>query len=356
MKTPSPKARRVREQMATSNRPTMRDVAAAAGVSTATVSNVLRGLRFVGPEKRQRVLDAIAAMRYSPNRVAASLRSRRSHMIGIVVPDITTSFFSAVVRRIEELAAGSNYQVLLAESQEDTGRERERVQALIARQTDGLIMVPCIDKSPALDDVRRSGIPTIVFDRVAAEMDFDSIAVDNIEAGHEGTRHLLSLGHRNIVMLASDMGLRNIAERVQGYREALHEAGFSGQERVVVSGDKADDGERAMRSVFAKPNRPTAVFTSTHILAMGALRAIWSAGLQIPQSISLLTFDESVWMTALRPFLSVIHQPVEEIAQEAWTTMIERLAGRISPPVHLDLRCSLITRESTGRCPPSGTD
>jgi LacI family transcriptional regulator len=349
--TPRP-ARPVREQMPASQRPTMRDVATAAGVSTATVSNVLHGLRFVGPEKRQRVLDAIASLRYSPNRVAASLRSRRSHMIGIVVPDITTSFFSAVVRRIEELAGGSNYQVLLAESQENLERERERIQALIARQTDGLFVVPCIDQSPALDDIRRSGIPTVIFDRVAADTDFDSIAVDNINASREGTRHLLALGHRNIVFLASDPGLRNIAERTEGYRLALQDAGHGAMERVVVSGDTANDGERAMRAVLAGPDRPSAVFTSTHILAMGALRAIWSAGLQIPQSISLLTFDESVWMTALRPFLSVIHQPVEQIAQQAWATMVERLAGRSSPTILRDLACSLIARESTGRCPP----
>ena len=212
MTAQSPKSRRVREQMAASNRPTMRDVAKAAGVSTATVSNVLHGLRFVGPEKQQRVRDAIANLSYSPNRVAASLRSRRSQLIGVVLPDMTTSFFSAMFRRIEELAADSNYQILLADSQEDTGRERERIQALIARQTDGLIVVPCIDKSPALDEIRQSGIPTVIFDRVAADTDFDSIAVDNIAAGREGTAHLLALGHRNIVFLASDPGLRNIAE------------------------------------------------------------------------------------------------------------------------------------------------
>jgi LacI family transcriptional regulator len=326
----------------------MRDVADAARVSTATVSNVLHGLRFVGPEKRQRVLDAIAHLNYSPNRVAASLRSRRSHIIGIVVPDITTSFFSAVVRRIEELAAGSNYQVFLAESQENTGRESARIEALIARQVDGLFVVPVIDHSPALDDIRRSAIPTVVFDRVAADIDFDSIAVDNVDAGQQGARHLLSLGHRNIVMLASDMSLRNIAERVRGFLAAFDEAGVAKLERVVVSGDTANDGERALREVLARPDRPSAVFTSTHILAIGALRAIWSAGLGIPQSISLLTFDESVWMTALRPFLSVIHQPVEEIAQAAWSTMSGRLAGNPSPLVHLDLPCSLIARESTG--------
>jgi LacI family transcriptional regulator len=349
MKARSLHLRRVREQMAAGTRPTMRDVAEAAGVSTATVSNVINGLRFVGPEKQRRVLDAIASLNYNRNRAAASLRSRRSNMIGVVLPDITTSFFSATFRRIEELAAVGNYQILLAESQEDVVRERERVQALIARQADGLIVVPCVDKSPALDDIRQSGIPTVVFDRVAADIDFDSIAVDNVAAGRVGAAHLLDLGHRDVVFLASDPGLRNIAERTEGFYSAMRDAGFGDRARVIVSGDKAIDSERAMRTVFAEAQRPSAVFTSTHILAMGALRAIWAAGLRIPQSISLLTFDESVWMTALRPFLSVIDQPVEEIAQAIWSTMTERLAGRNSPKVHLDLRYSLIARESTGR-------
>src|SRR5450631_2073967 len=256
MTPPSVKSRHVREQMSLGNRPTMRDVAEAAGVSTATVSNVLHGLRFVGPEKQQRVRDAIANLSYSPNRIAASLRSRRSQLIGVVLPDMTTSFFSAMFRRIEELAADSNYQILLAESQEDTGRERERIQALIARQTDGLIVVPCIDKSPALDEIRQSGIPTVIFDRVAADTDFDSIAVDNIAAGREGTAHLLALGHRNIVFLASDPGLRNIAERTEGYRSALREAGLGDRMRVVVSGDKAIDGERSVRAVLAETDPP----------------------------------------------------------------------------------------------------
>ena len=147
----------------------------------------------------------------------------------------------------------------------------------------------------------------------------------------------------------SDPGLRNIAERTEGYRQALREAGLAKLERVIVSGDKADDGERALAPLLSRPHRPSAVFASTHILAVGALRAVWSAGLQIPQSISLLTFDESVWMTALRPFLSVIHQPVEEIAQAVWSRMLARLAGDDSGKVHLSLPCSLVVRELTDR-------
>jgi LacI family transcriptional regulator len=254
-----------------------------------------------------------------------------------------------MVRRLEELAAGSNYQILLAESQENTERERERIQALIGRQADGLIVVPCVDRSPALDDIRRSGIPTVVFDRVAANIDFDSVEIDNVAAAYEGARHLLSLGHRDIAFVASDPALRNIAERTEGYQQALREAGLTAREWVIVSGDTADDGERALLPVLTGTRRPSAIFASTHILAMGALRAVWAASLQIPRSVSLLTFDESVWMTALRPFLSVIQQPVEEIAQGVWSRMLARLTGDASEKVHLIQRCTLVARESTDR-------
>jgi len=334
----------------------MRDVATAAGVSTATVSNVLRGKRFVGPEKHRRVLEAIAELNYRPNRAAMSLRSRRSFIIGIVVPDFHQGFFSAVVQRIEELAAGSDYQILLADSQGQTERERLRIEALIARQADGLILAPCVDESPSLDDVRHSGIPTVVFDRVAAGTDFDSVAVDNAGAAYAGAKRLLELGHRNILMLASDLGLRNIAERVEGYRAALNEAGLAELGRVVfVAGDDAEGGERAMRSVLSSPKRPTAVFTCTNVLAVEAIRAIWSAHLRIPQDISVLSFDDSIWMTALRPFVSVIRQPVDEIAEGVWSTMVDRLAGRPTKRVHREFSCVLVTRESTGRRPGPAT-
>jgi LacI family transcriptional regulator len=336
-----------RQQAFRNPRPTIRDVAEAAGVSTATVSNVLRGTRFVGPNRQKKVRDAIELLGYNPNWVAASLRARRSGVIGIVVPDITNSFFAAVVRRIEELAARSDYQILLADTQEDPDRERERVLALIRRQVDGLIVAPCRDQSEAFNDIRKSKIPTVIVDRVEKGTEFDSVSATNITAAHEGCRHLISLGHRRITMLASEPLLRNIAERIQGYRNALAEAGLSRFASVIVSGLSSEQARKAVHPILAARDRPTAVFAATGFLALGALRAIWEAGLSVPEMISLLAFDDCEWMTALRPFLSALHQPIDEIARDAWSALTDRLEGKRVEPLCRELPCTLVVREST---------
>jgi LacI family transcriptional regulator len=169
-------------------RPTMVDVARIAGVSTATVSHVLRGTKVVRQMRKERVLKAIELLDYSPNQVAASLRVRRSAVIGIIVPDIISSVFSKIVRQMEDLASGSKYQILLADAQEDPVRERGRVRALIRRRPDGLILVPCRDHTETLVDLRKSEIPTVILDRVEKGTEFDSIAAGQRLSCHDEAR------------------------------------------------------------------------------------------------------------------------------------------------------------------------
>ena len=327
---------------------TIHDVARAAGVSTATVSNVLRGTRYVGPELQQRVQDAIAALQYSPNSVAASLRERRSRTIGVVVPDITMGLFPAIVRRLAKRAAFTDYQLILTDSQEDPAWERERVRALIRRKIDGLIVIPCRDDSPMLDDVRQSGIPTVLLDRVAKGTDFDHVMLDNVAAAREGTRHLISLGHRHILLLASDPSLRNIRERIEGYRKALAEADLSGCENVLVAGrNEAEHVRQVLMPVLASASRPSALFAVTQTMTMGALQTIWEAGLEVPKDVSLLAFDDCEWFTALKPFVSTLRQPTDDFADQAWAMLMARLNNDRSPTLQSEVHCTLVVREST---------
>jgi LacI family transcriptional regulator len=328
--------------------PTIHDVARAAGVSTATVSNVLRGTRYVGPELQQRVQDATAALQYSPNSVAASLRERRSRTIGVVVPDITMGLFPAIVRRLAKRAAFTDYQLILADSQEDPGWERERVRALIRRKIDGLIAIPCRDDSPMLEDVRQSGIPTVLLDRVSKGTDFDHVLLDNVAAAREGTRHLISLGHRHILLLASDPALRNVRERIEGYREALAEADLSGCENVLVAGhNEAERARQVLMPVLVGPGRPSALFAVTQTMTIGALQTLWEAGLELPKDLSLLAFDDSEWFTALKPFVSTLRQPTDDFADQAWAMLMARLNNDCSPTLQSEVHCSLVIREST---------
>ena len=201
--------------------PTIRDVAELASVAPATVSNVLTGRRPVAEDRKQRVLAAVAQLGYRPNHLAASLRRQETRTIGIVIPDLTNPFFAALVHRIEELAAEADYQILLMSSNEDTEQEAHRVEVLLARQTDGLIIAPARDDVSAFAASAADLPPTVLVDRGFGLAGFDTIAADNYDAAKRGCQHLLSLGHTDIVLVVSDTSLNNIADRIAGYRDAL---------------------------------------------------------------------------------------------------------------------------------------
>lgn len=323
--------------------PTIRDVAAHAGVSPATVSNVLSGNRGVGALMRQQVLDAVQAIGYRPNHLAASLRQQRTRTVGIVVPDITNVFFGTLVHRLDALAAAGGYQILLVSSNEDTGREAARIQALLARRVDGLIVAPARDTLPHLDDLP----PTVILDRGLGLDGFDSIGADNEEAAYRGARHLLELGHRDIALLATTDYLANIRDRIAGYRRALAEAGCADRERLVFGGLTLEGSRDTIEQALRGADRPSALFAVTYGATLAAIQAIRALDLAFPDDVSLLGFDDCDWMTALRPCVSTVSQPVEAMAAEAWRRLDARLAGGEAAPQTIRLPCTLKVREST---------
>jgi LacI family transcriptional regulator len=331
--------------------PTIRDVAELAQVAPATVSNVLTGRRPVADERKQRVLAAVAQLGYRPNHLAASLRRQETRTIGIVIPDLTNPFFAALVHRIEELAAESDYQILLMSSNEDTGQEAHRVEVLLARQTDGLIIAPARDDLSAFAKSAADLPPTMLVDRGFGLPGFDTVAADNLQAAKRGCQHLLSLGHRDIALVVSDTALANIADRVAGYRAALSEAGIPERARVILGGFTVDGCRGAIEQELRRADRPTAIFSAAYIATLGAIKAIRALDLAFPDDVSLLSFDDTDWMTALRPYVSAVAQPIDEMAAEAWRLLKHRLTGAGAEIARIRLSCSLQVRESTR--PPS---
>lgn len=331
--------------------PTIRDVAIFARVAPATVSNVLSGRRSVRPELCERVRDAIAAIGYQPNQLASSLRRRRSNAIGIIVPDFTNPFFAGLVHHIEDLAAQDGYDTLIAGSNEDEEREATRLQTLLARRIDGLIMAPARDEVPALAALKPRLPPTVLVDRGVSHVEFDMVTVANADATRMGCRHLLDLGHVDIAFVISSLALSNMGERVAGYHEALTAAGFGGQMRVVEAGFNVDACHNAVVGALRAEPRPTAIFAANYVANLGAMKAIRSLSLDFPREISLLGFDDTDWMTVLQPYLSVIAQPIAAIAKTAWRLLSFRLqATGPEPGQHVRLPCDLILRNST--CTP----
>jgi LacI family transcriptional regulator len=327
--------------------PTIRDVATRAGVATATVSNVLTGRRPVAEMLRRVVLDAVAELGYERNHLAASLRLQRSRSVGIVVPDLTNPFFAELVRRIEELAARSELQILLVDSNEEPAQEKARIRALLARRIEGLILVPTEDDVSALLSDRRHP-PTVLVDR-GLELDgFDSVGADNEAAGYDGCRHLLDLGHRDIALLATADALGNVRDRIAGYRRALAEAGLADRARVVIGGPSIEGSRAAIEAVLRRRDRPSAIFATAYVGTLGAIQAIRAVELAFPEDVSLLGFDDFDWMTVLKPYVSTIRQPVADMAVHAWRCLSARTEGREARgSTRIRLPCTLAVREST---------
>lgn len=341
---------------------TMRDVATRAGVAPATVSNVLTGRRQVRAELRERVLAAIEALGYRPNQVASSLRSSRSNAIGILVPDLTNPFFVALVHRLEDLAAVDGYQILLAGSNEDEIRETERLNTLLSRRIDGLILAPSRDNTPVRASRTLHLPPTVLLDRGFGPAGFDAVGADNAAAVREGCRHLLDLGHRDIAFLISSDAISNMRDRIEGYVSALEEAGLRTRARVIQGGFTVDTCRAAVEQELRRAEPPTAIFAAYYVGTLGAVKAIRGLDLDLPRQVSLLGFDDSDWMTVLRPYLSVVVQPVDEMADTAWALLKDRLKNSDAPARQVRLPCRLAVRESTqrpgveGRAPEEATD
>jgi LacI family transcriptional regulator len=327
--------------------PTIRDVAARAGVATATVSNVLTGRRQVAEDRRRRVLEAVGALGYQPNRLAAGLRRQRTGTVGMVVPDLTNPFFAALVQRVEELAAEGDCQILLVDSSNDPAREAARTRALLAHRIDGLIMAPTEDALPA---AAGAGLPVVLVDRGFGLPGFDTVAADNEEACYRGCRHLLQLGHRDIALLASTDRLANIRDRIEGYRRALAEAGEGERASVVHGGLSVEGCRAAIEQELRRADRPTAIFAATYDATLGAIKAIRAVDLAFPEDVSLLGFDDFDWMTVLRPYVSTVAQPIDAMAAAAWRLLTARLANG-EAEARIRLPCTLKVRESTR--PPS---
>jgi LacI family transcriptional regulator len=332
--------------------PTIRDVASRAGVSVATASNVVNGNRPVGEASRRRVVEAIAALGYRLDRSASALRGKSTRLVGMVVPDITNVFFASLVEGVEALAERDGYDLLIVSSSEDAGKERRRVEALAARRIDGLIIVPASDESMAALKRETDGArlpPAVLVDRGAKAPGFDTVRADCDGGGYAAARHLIGLGHRDIVILTHSKRLENIELRIAGARRALAEAGLKGRERVVYGGNELETLRGAIELELHRADRPTAIFALTNVCALASIKAARGLNLEIPGDVSIVGFDDFDWMFALRPYLTTVAQPVEDFASAAWRLLMRRLKSAGADSVErIELPCALKVRESSG--------
>ena len=310
---------------------TIKDVAQAAGVSITTVSHVVNGSRRVSDRLTQRVLEAMEALDYRPNILARSLRLGETKTLGLVIPDNSNLFFAEMARSIEDTGYRNGYSVILCNSDGDVEKQQSYVRLLVDKQVDGMVFISSGESSEDLQYLTDEGIEVVIVDRDVPNMPVDVILLDNEQAGYEATRYLIDLGHRLIACVTGPSQLTPSAQRVNGYRRALQEAGIAFNPDYLTGGDfQLDGGEQATGRLLALDPRPSAVFVCNDMMAIGAIRGARNLGLGIPQDLSVIGFDDIALATAIYPALTTMAQPIAEMARIATELLIERIQGQVT--------------------------
>ncbi|MFI6390915.1 LacI family DNA-binding transcriptional regulator [Nonomuraea sp. NPDC050547] len=333
-------------------RPRLKDVAEHAGVSIKTVSNVVNGYPHVSPDTRSRVEAAIAELRYRPNLSARNLRSGRSGVIALAVPDLSIPYFSELATKVIEVADLRGWTVLIDQTQGERRKEQLVMSGIRAQLIDGMLFSP-LALTPEDLRARTDQTPMVLLGERIGGGTLDHIAVDNVAAAHLATSHLVALGRRRIAAIGAQRAARAVTaeQRLRGFRRALADAGLSEHAVADVSDYHRADGAEAMARLLAG-DPPDAVFCFNDTLALGALRTLLSHGLRVPRDVALIGFDDIEDGRFSTPTLTTIAPDKAHIAETAVNLLATRLsAAGTEPPQDLCAPHRLIVRESTATGP-----
>jgi LacI family transcriptional regulator len=328
-------------------RPTMREVAAVAGVSLSTVSRVVNGGEGVRADLAVRVRDAVELLGYRHNLTASALRRAdgQSASIGLIVEDVSNPFFGAVHRGVEDAARARGVLTLVGSSDEEPDRERELAEAFGGRGVDGLILATAVGDSSYLLRERAAGVALVFVDRPPRFLDADTVVTDNAGGARAAVEHLLEAGHRRIGFLGDRPDVHTASERLRGYRETLVRHGVEEELDLIRHPQfRGVDAYQTTCELLRGNDPPTALFTSQNLITIGAVRALHSLGLH--ERVALVGFDDIVLADAVSPGLTVVAQDPGGLGRTAADLLFERLDGFDGPSRRVELPTRLIARGS----------
>ncbi|WP_030416904.1 LacI family DNA-binding transcriptional regulator [Streptomyces sp. NRRL S-1448] len=330
-------------------RPTMKDVAARAGVGLKTVSRVVNGEAGVTPDTERRVQEAITALGFRRNDSARILRKGRTASIGLVLEDLADPFYGPLSRAVEEVARSHGALLINGSSAEDPAREQELVLALCARRVDGLVIIPAGDDHRYLEPEITAGIATVFVDRPAGRIDADAVLCDNFGGARDAVAHLIAHGHRRIGFIGDQPRIHTARERLRGYRSAMAAAGLPVDESWVSLGSTAPERVRsAAAAMLDAPEPVTALLAGNNRVTVTAVRVLGAA----PRPVALVGFDDFELADLVRPAVTVVAQDPALMGRTAAGLLFRRLDGITEPPHHTEIPTRLIPRGS-GEIPPT---
>lgn len=333
--------------------PTQKELAKLAGVSSGTVSNVISGSTSVSERSRQKVLDAIRVLNYQPNLIARSLRTNRTHTLGIVVPDLTIPFFPKIIQGAESAARERGYFLIVLDSESSPVREADMIALLRAQRVEGILLVAAGgDKlSPERTASLTTSSPVVCLDRLPSDLDVDSVCVDDCGAAEMGISHLMGMGHTEIAIITGPLTLQNEQERLRGYRQALKKGGIAVNPSLIWGGsfEQAEVARICQNGMIRPAGRPSALFATNGVTGLAALRSLYEVGLSTPEDFAFATFDELTPEEFFKPGITSVIQPTFDMGYRAVEVLLKRIEKETaeSPRENVRLPATLMVRDSS---------
>lgn len=341
---------------------TLRELASALGVHASTVSRVLNGHRDarLSEATRARILALAAETGYRPNRLARSLKTQRTHLLGVLVPDIANPFFAVLLRAVEDAARGAGCNVILCNTDDEPARCEQHLRVLGEGHVDGLLIATAHRDDPHITRLRGTRLPYVLVNRRRDDPNDSWVITDDRGGARQAVRHLAALGHTRIAHIHGPRDVSTTAARLAAYTETLAELGLPRQDEWAVDGGLSETGgERGMAALLALPaaRRPTAVFAANDLAALGAMNVARAAGLRVPADLSVVGYNDLPLAARLTPALTTVRVPHYELGRQASEVLLRLLAGApgaAERPVQIVLPTNLVVRDSTSAPPARG--
>jgi DNA-binding LacI/PurR family transcriptional regulator len=333
-------------------RKTLKDVAKKAAVSISVASRALGSYGYVSRESQEKVLKAAQKIGYQSDYIAKGLKTRQTYTIGLVISDITNTWFTTVVRAIEDVAEQNGYNLILCNSDEDPRKETKYLEVLYGKKIDGLIIAVTGENAPYLKRLVRGGLPVVLLDRKIKGLRATQVSIDNEYGAYEAVNHLIKLGHQRIGIINGLPRTTVGKDRFRGYKKALEDNGFPLDPSLIKYGDfRMEKARKATEEFMKMKNRPTALFVANNVMVMGAFKASKENEVKIPQEMALVGFDDPEWASLTEPPLTTVRQPTYSIGTMACQALLQRIRKsdrrRLSNE-EIVLKPKLIVRKSCG--------
>lgn len=332
---------------------TLQAIAKRLGLSSMTVSRALNNRPNVNEKTRERILKTATEMGYRPNHIAKSLVLKKTFTIGVVVPEITHSFFPEIIRGIEDVTYKNDYQLILTHSAEDGKREGRAIAALEAKRVDGILISVAenVTNYKVYQDLLKSGTSFVFYDRCVYGIGATCVSINDEISARNITQHLINHGYKKIAHLSGPPKISISKNRLQGFLKAMRAARLPVPgEWIVQAGLQENEGYKAMKKLLALPGemRPRAVVAVNDPAAFGAMQAIYEAGLRIPEDVALVGFSDDIRAALMPSPLTTVRQPAYEVGKVAAEKLIATIEGKLKKPEEIRIDTELIIRQSCG--------